>query len=147
MSWRTRTCQASKKAPPSTFSREPTLPNGFAIDNGTNRGTFAKEPLVASNLNLRRGGKQPKMRGNSEIVLSLRSMDVFPWMTVQNCAKHARNPHGGADCKDRCNLSSDCCTRSILAAERDFVEQKSCLQEVERRGHIAHFYPSELQPA
>jgi hypothetical protein len=36
----------------------------------------------------------------------------------------------------------NCCARRILAAEADFVEQKSQLEELaERRGHLAFFYP------
>jgi hypothetical protein len=36
----------------------------------------------------------------------------------------------------------NCCARRILAAEADFVEPKSQLEELaERRGHLTFFYP------
>lgn len=126
----------------------------FAFDNSTNHGAFAKDALVASNMNLRPGGKQPKMRDGFIHEKGCPQPMVFP----DNHPEHPGLPKGmqqvliergkwrqglQADCKkDQCSPSGGCCARKILAAERDFVEQKCRLQEeVERRGHIALFYP------
>lgn len=51
-------------SPQSTFSNfeEPFSAKQFSPSSTNNRGAFAKDALVASNLNLQRGGKQPKMR-------------------------------------------------------------------------------------
>ena len=49
-----------------------------------------------------------------------------------------------------CRPEGQCCARKILAAERDFREQKGRLQEeIEARGHKVIFYPKfhcELNP-
>jgi hypothetical protein len=48
-----------------------------------------------------------------------------------------------ADCPAKCPPGRDnCCCRSILFNQPDFVSQKSELQElVENRGHLCDFYP------
>ena len=89
-------------------------------------------------MNLRPGGKQPKMRDGfihekgcpqpmaSQITTQNPSRSVVK--TYKNNLQGS--PNGG------------CSARKILAEERDFVGQKCRLQEeVERRGHIALFYP------
>ena len=52
--------------------------------------------------------------------------------------------------RSRCRPEGQCCARKILAAERDFREQKGRLQEeIEARGHKVIFYPKfhcELNP-
>jgi hypothetical protein len=41
-----------------------------------------------------------------------------------------------------CEDKTDCCCRRILFNQPDFINQKSCLEElVESRGHLCDFYP------
>lgn len=140
----------------------------FAFDNASNHCSFAADALVASKMNLNPGGSQPLMRqGYIHSRQHSQSM-VFPddpdipsglrgkakgleqvlrerglWRKHRSDGFLFRlqcpTTHGRPGCTE---IEGGCCARSVIAAERDFKEQKGRLEEeLNALGHEVIFYP------
>lgn len=142
----------------------------FAFDNATNHTSYAENALRVDRMNLNPGGKQSHMRdgfihnqqcaqsmvfpmdhpdhqlrgkpkGIKQVLLerglwpeSSRRSDGFAF--TLECPRSHERPGCSKD------LPGGCCARALLAAQQDFKEQKSRLQEeIEAAGHEVIFYP------
>lgn len=139
----------------------------FAFDNASNHCCFASDALLASKMNRNPGGSQPHMRegfihskglpqsmlfsqnhqipelrgkpkGIQQVLLERglwrnRRTDGFAFLL------QCPTTHGRFGCT---LIEGGCCARSVLAAERDFREQKGRLQEeLESHNQLIIFYP------
>ena len=142
----------------------------WIFDNSSNHGCFAPDALRAEKLNLGPGGKQPHLRDGfidrqqvpqsmqfppdydepdlagkpKGIKQILKERGLWPAQGLRlNC------PPSDGQSKS-CQPEGGCCARKVLAAERDFREQKCQLQEeLEARGQVVLFLPKfhcELAP-
>jgi len=124
----------------------------FAFDNSSNYAAYRFDALVANRMNLKPGGKQPKMRDT-----------VFgPDNHHQSMVNENNEPKGmkqvlierglwkdrlNADCqlcKDKVEdiNRTDCCAQRIISLQPDFLLQKSALEEaILEAGHKCIFYP------
>ena len=140
----------------------------FAFDNAANHACFAEDALLARRINLRVGGKQPRMRnGFNEATQEIQPM-VFPedhhdvllrgkpkglkQVLTERGLWRNRAPDGQAfllECptshnRPGCNpsLNGDCCARAVMSKQPDFQGQRGRLrEEVEATGHLVIFYP------
>ena len=124
----------------------------FAFDNSSNHVAYRSDALVASKMNLKPGGKQPKMKDT-----------VFgPDNQHQSMVNENNEPKGmrqvliecglwkdglNADCKlckDKIEdiNQTDCCARRIIFLQPDFIGEQGLLEKiVEEAGHKIIFYP------
>lgn len=139
----------------------------FAFDNASNHCAYAPDALVAAKMNRNPGGQQPLMRegfihskqlpqsmvfslNHPELKLRgkpkgieqvLREQGFWREKRTDGCAFLLQCP----TTKDRSECESieeNCCARSVLAAERDFLAQKGRLQEeLEALNQKIIFYP------
>lgn len=141
----------------------------WLFDNSSNHGCFAPDALRTDKLNLSSGGKQPHLRDGFIHEKQVTQSMQFPPEYVN--PKLAGKPKGIKqilkerglwpaeglllDCPPRDGKSSclpvgGCCARKVLAAERDFREQKCQLREgLEAHGQVVIFLPKfhcELNP-
>ena len=124
----------------------------FTFDNSFNHAAYKSDALVASRMNLKPGGKQPKMRntvfGSNNQCQSMVNEDNEPKGMKQVLMERGLWRNGlSADCKlckdkvDDINRV-DCCARKIISLQPDFLSQKSALEEVIlEAGHRCIFYP------
>jgi hypothetical protein len=136
----------------------------FEFDNASNHSCFAHNALVASRMNLNPGGKQPLMCETFAHCLNRPQSMVVPRtdvgkMHIWDKPKGAKwvlqerklwpKPHGlllqcpttnkRTGCSDR---EEGCCAVRVLSQQRDFKEQKGCLEEELRAlHHEVIFYP------
>ncbi len=114
------------------------------MDNSQGHSAYAEDALRVSHMNLRPGGKQARMRngwfmrGNEKVMQPM----VFPadhpqYPNQPKGMQHVLQERGLwrsgllMKCKDGCeDSSSDCCAKRILELQRDFLEQKSLVEEV-----------------
>ena len=124
----------------------------FAFDNSSNHAAFKSDALVASKMNLKPGGKQPKMKdtvfGSNNQRQSMVNENGEPKGMKQVLIERGLWEEGlHADCqlcKDKIDdiTRTDCCARRILSLQPDFLAQKSALEEVIiEAGHKCIFYP------
>ena len=121
----------------------------FIFDNASNHAAFAQDALVAKNMNLGPGGKQPKMRAgfihSKQCSQSMVNEAGLPKGIKQVLIERGLwKPTMKLDCKPQCPipLVSNCCARRCISQEKDFVDQRGMLQEeIEARGHLVLFYP------
>ncbi|GES93332.1 hypothetical protein RCL_jg21131.t1 [Rhizophagus clarus] len=124
----------------------------FAFDNSSNHAAFKSDALVASRMNLKPGGKQPKMRntifGPSNQHQSMVNENGEPKGIKQVLIERGLWKNGlNADCqlcKDKVDDENrvDCCARWIISLQPDFLGQKSASEEVIlEAGHKCIFYP------
>jgi hypothetical protein len=140
----------------------------FAFDNASNHCCFAPDALIASNINLHPGGKQPLMRDSFDhargLPQSMRFPDTHHNYAVRGKAKGAEvilrerglwpcSGHGSDGFKflrqcsmqqGGCNplLPGGCCAQQVLSAQQDFQNQKGQLEEeIEAANHLVIFYP------
>lgn len=141
----------------------------WLFDNATSHKAMAPDALIASKVGMRPGGAQPKMRDGwfFKNGAPIRQPMCFSSTHPQ----HANQPKGAKaillergvwrdgmtlSCKTKKNQGpgkesertgcatdkTECCAQSVLAAQPDFQEQKSVIQELlESRGHFVLFYP------
>lgn len=126
----------------------------FAFDNATNHCSFADDALIASKMSLSSGGKQPKMRDGwymrgsrrrpQRMIFSalhedpsLRNQPKGIFQVLKERGLWRENTNFGKlllQCKDGCPTSGmdhrNCCARTLLANQPDFLEQKSRLHEL-----------------
>ena len=114
----------------------------FMFNNAPSHRKFPEDGLNATAMNVRPGGKQPVMRDTSW-------NDRIQKMTLPDGTPKGMKrvlQERGVDCS---GLNADK-MREILSKHKDFVEQKTILEEmVEKRGHICLFFPKfhcELNP-
>ena len=131
----------------------------FLFDNASNHSSFAADALQVKNMNLYPGGKQsilregfhnkglpqpmsfplnyynPQLAGKPKgIKRVLKERGLWPDRgLVLECPTTLNRPG--------CDPNGGCCARRVLAAEKDFQDQKGRLQEVEALGHRVLFYP------
>ena len=133
----------------------------FAFYNASNHAYFASDVLRTEKLNKGPGGAQSLMREGSDHYNGLPQTMQFAqrYQTLE----HAGKPEGlmqileerglwdrehyvscpTSDGQPGCGPEGRCCARKILAAERDFREQKGRLQEgIEARGYKVIPHPS-----
>ena len=137
----------------------------FAFDNATNHSSFAEDALVASKMKLGPGGAQPKVRDGWYVKNGRRRPQRMIFgvhhenRDLRNAPKgirrvleerglwrtttHFENFH--LQCKD-CPTSGldykQCCARTLLANQPDFLEQKGRLEEtIVGQGMEILFYP------
>ncbi|CAG8653158.1 9157_t:CDS:1, partial [Paraglomus occultum] len=124
----------------------------FAFDNSSNHAAYRSDALVASRMNLKPGGKQPKMRdtvfGPDNCHQSMVNEKNEPKGMKQVLIERGLWKDGlSADCnlcKDKVDdiNRTDCCARRIVSLQPDFLSQKSALEEVIlEAGHKCIFYP------
>ena len=142
----------------------------FAFDNASNHCCFAPDALLASNISLNPGGKQPCMREGFDHGRGLPQAMIYsgnhPHSAVRGKPKGAeailherglwpRNgwcsdgfkfklecPKSRGGCCPELDSTTGCCARRVLSQQRDFREQKGQLQEeVEAANHLIIFYP------
>lgn len=142
----------------------------FAFDNASNHCSFSENALVASRMNLNPGGKQPVMREGFDFDRGLPQTMVFPnshrlyelrgkpkgleailrerrlWPLNGRRSDGMRfrlqcpTTDGRPGCEPE--LEGGCCARSLMAAQKDFREQKSRLEEeLEAANQLVIFYP------
>ena len=138
----------------------------FAFDNAASHCAFSPDALVASKMNLRPGGKQPRMKDGwfggvrqsmtfpddyedpalrsqpkgIQQVLEERGLWASTRVDGERMPLKCNNNRGG--CAKEGDLRHRCCATSLLANQADFRAQKGRLQEeVELRGHEVIFYP------
>ncbi|KAH9129561.1 hypothetical protein AeMF1_000377 [Aphanomyces euteiches] len=139
----------------------------FTFDQSTNHGAFASDALRANCMNLGSGGSQPIMRNGSFGFDKTPQSMCFP-INHENPSL-AGKPKGlrivlqerglwrgemRLKCKETVVLSNSnpvvCCARHCMAAQPDFLQQQSQLEETVRaRGHECLFFPKyhcELNP-
>src|SRR6266516_7294827 len=142
----------------------------WIFDNSSNHGCFAPNALRVEKLNLGPGGKQPHLRdGFIHGQQASQSMQFPPDYDKPDLAGKPKGmkqilkerglwPAEGLrlDCRPSdgqstsCRPEGGCCARKVLAAQRDFREQKGQLrEELEARGQVVLFLPKfhcELNP-
>lgn len=142
----------------------------WIFDNSSNHGCFAPDALRVEKLNLGPGGKQPHLRdGFIHGQQASQSMQFPPDYDNPDLAGKPKGikqilkerglwPAEGLrlDCRPSdgqstsCRPEGGCCARNVLAAQRDFCEQKGQLrEELEARGQVVLFLPKfhcELNP-
>ncbi|KAF0741541.1 hypothetical protein Ae201684P_017549 [Aphanomyces euteiches] len=139
----------------------------FTFGQSTNHGAFASDALRANCMNLGSGGSQPIMRNGSFGFDKTPQSMCFP-INHENPSL-AGKPKGlrivlqerglwrgemRLKCKETVVLSNSnpvvCCARHCMAAQPDFLQQQSQLEETVRaRGHEYLFFPKyhcELNP-
>jgi len=124
----------------------------FAFDNSSNHAAYRSNALVASRMNLKPGGKQPKMRDmifgpdnhHQSMVNENNELKEMKQVLIERGLwKDGLN----ADCQLCKNKIEDmnridCCARRIISLQLDFLSQKSELEEVIlEAGHKCIFYP------
>lgn len=109
------------------------------FDNTANHCAFSDDALVASRMNLKKGGQQPVMKNGYNYYLQRPQSMVTADNTPKGINKvlEERNlwPQGRflLDCKPSCTKNPpidtgiQCCARKTLFAQRDFREQKGKL--------------------
>lgn len=126
----------------------------FGFDNATSHRSFSDDALVASRMSLTPGGRQPKMRdgwymrGNKRrpqrMIFGalhqderLRNQPKGIFQVLQERGLWRDHTNFGTfllQCKDGCPTSGldykQCCARTLLANQADFLEQKSTLHEL-----------------
>ncbi len=124
----------------------------FAFDNSSNHTAYRSDALVASRMNLKPEGKQPKMKdttfGSDNKHQSMVNENNEPKGMKQVLIERGLWRNGlNADCQLCKNKIEDmnqtnCCVRRIISLQPDFLSQKSALEEVilEAR-HRYIFYP------
>src|SRR6266540_2049834 len=133
----------------------------FAFDNSSNHAAFSKDALVASQMNLNSGSKQPIMRNTyfgpnnqlQSIVFpithydkKLRGKSKEIKQVLIECEKW---PSGGLvlecnKCKEKNQDASEtsCCARRVISLESDFLAQKGAIKElIENAGYKCIFFP------
>ena len=157
--------QVRERAIPIFEKRFPGKTAIFAFDNSSNHAAFAADALVASRMNLKPGGKQPKMRPTSfngipqamvftaqdaprpELVGQPKGMQqvlVERGLWIDGLTKQCGKAKGekGDEVIDRCRNGVSCCTLRILENQTDFAGEVSMLQTtIESAGHLCLFYP------
>ena len=144
--------QVKTKAIPIFEAMFPNCIGLFAFDNSSNHAAFKSDALVASKMNLKPGGKQPKMKdtvfGSNNQRQSMVNEKGEPKGMKQILIERGLWREGlHADCqlcKDKIDdiTRTDCCARRILSLQPDFLAQKSALEEViMEAGHKCIFYP------
>jgi len=110
----------------------------FLFDNSTNHGAFAADALAAGKMNLRPGGKQPKMRegwfmdGATKIIQSMITPEGQP--KGMQVVLEERGLW-------ECGLNADG-ARRILGLQPDFLAQRSMVEEsILDAGHKCIFLP------
>jgi len=120
----------------------------FCFDQSSNHAAMPEDALKAQNMNLKPGGKQPKLRdgwyarGEQRIQQPMQFEDGTPKGIRAVLEERGLWPSGRIllECTDSC--SEACCARKIMASQPDFQEQKSSLEEaIEKKGHLVTFYP------
>src|SRR2546421_9985020 len=132
--------QVKTKAIPIFETMFPDCIGLFAFDNSSNHAAFKSDALVASKMNLKSGGKQPKMKdtifGLNNRPQSMINNDGEPKGMKQILIERELWRNGlSADCKlckDKIHdiTRTDCCARRIISLQPDFLAQKSALEEV-----------------
>jgi len=124
----------------------------FAFDNSSNHAAYRSDALVASRMNLKPGGKQPKMRDtffgqNNQHQSMVNENNEPKGMKQVLIERKLWKDELKADCQlcknkiDDINRT-DCCARRIISLQPDFLSQKSALEEVIlEAGHKCIFYP------
>ncbi|UZO29111.1 uncharacterized protein OCT59_022601 [Rhizophagus irregularis] len=144
--------QVKTKAIPIFKTLFPNCIGLFAFDNSSNHAAFRHDALVASKMNLKPGGKQPKMRntvfGLNNQYQSMVNENGEPKGMKQVLIERGLWKNGlNADCqlcKDKVDdiTRIDCCARRIISLQPDFLAQKSALEEaILEAGHLCIFYP------
>ena len=125
----------------------------FAFDNSSSHAAFAADALNARAMNVKPGGKQPKMRdtmfnGQAQQMVF---PDDYPDASLCGKAKGMRvvlqerqlwRDGMVGFCNNSNSLTSSCCMRHVLEQQADFAIQKCLFQEVlEAHGHKIIFYP------
>lgn len=137
-----------------------------AFDNAASHCAFSPDALVASKMNLRPGGKQPRMKDGwfggiqqsmtfpddyedpnlrdqpkgIQQVLEERGLWTSTRVDGERMPLKCNNNRGG--CAKEGDLHHRCCATSLLADQPDFRAQKGRLQEeVESMGYEVIFYP------
>jgi len=131
----------------------------FAFDNSKSHGTFAKDALSANNMNLNPGGKNAVKLRDTVFNGQIQSMN---FSDDHEDAMKQGQPKGikqvllernlwrtdlKLNCKDGCPNDEEegfhnCCARTIMSQQPDFLAQKSMVEEmIEARGHKVIFYP------
>lgn len=157
--------QVKEKAIPIFEKRFPGKVALFAFDNSSGHAAFSPNALVASRMNMKPGGKQPRMRQtvfNGQVQSMVFTSNDAPspnlvgepkgmrqvleerglWRDglLKQCGK--RKGEKGKDELDLCVNGKDCCARRILENQPDFANEKSLLQTtIEELGHECIFYP------
>ncbi|OBZ73966.1 hypothetical protein A0H81_06580 [Grifola frondosa] len=128
------------------------------VDNSQGHSAYAVDALLASRMNLRPGGKQPRMRDGwymkdgQQVPQSMTFPPDHPnFPDTPKGMKQVLIEHGlwtpklRMQCRDgKCpDLdSTTCCAKRILECQPDFMEQRSLVQEViEAAGHLCIFLP------
>ncbi|KAF0716714.1 Aste57867_2706 [Aphanomyces stellatus] len=133
----------------------------FTFDQSTNHAAFAVDALRASNMNLKQGGAQARLRlgrlpngapqnmgfesshprsgeakGLQQVLLE-RGYDVKALKMTLTCKQpHVDTSHGDV---------LMCCVRHCMASQDDFRSQQSLLEEtINSAGHICAFCPSTI---
>lgn len=144
----------------------------FAFDNASNHCAFSDKALVASKMNLNPGGRQPHMREGFDyarglphsmvfsdhhlsqhlrgkpkgLEVVLRERNLWPANGRRNdgfkfllqCPKRQSGLVNGCDPGQQ----GGCCARTLMAAQQDFREQKSRLEEeLVAANQLVIFYP------
>ncbi len=118
----------------------------FLFDNSTNHGAFATDALSVSNMNLKTGGKQNKLRngwyerdGHRVVQPMVTGPDLSHCFDIGTAKgiKFVLEERG----LWTAGLKLDS-AKELLASQPDFVAQKSLVEEaIEASGHVALFLP------
>ena len=109
----------------------------LAFDNSSNHAAFRSDTLVVNRMNLKPGGKQPKMR-NTVFKPNNQNQSMVNENSEQKGMKQVLIERGlwknglNADCqlcKDKIDDENrvDCCARWIISLQLDFLAQKKCV--------------------
>ena len=112
----------------------------FAFDNSSNHAAYRSDALVVSKMNLKPGGKQPKMKDtvfgpdnkHQSMVNENNELKGIKQVLIE---RGLWRDGLNADCQLCKNKVEDmnrtnCCARRIISLQPDFLSQKSALEEV-----------------
>ncbi|GES82983.1 hypothetical protein RCL_jg27849.t1 [Rhizophagus clarus] len=95
----------------------------FVFDNATSHAAYAKDVLIASQINLKPGG----------IKLILKERELWPQSQLRRICD---------DCKKYSPVSENCYAVCVLSLQPDFLIQRPLIKEIiENQGHKVIFYP------
>lgn len=139
------------------------------VDNCQGHSAYSVDALLTSQMNMKPGGKQAKMRDGwyMQDGMQMTQNMCFPsnhtelpgepkgmrqvlverglWKDklVMKCGSWSKKQDDGSVSVAKCQSGvTDCCAKRFLNCQPDFIEQKSLIQEViENAGHLCIFLP------